>query len=205
MTFRAFSVSSRVVLAATTVLALSAATARDDVGQKSSQDLATIAQDAYIYGYPLMLMAETERRLTNVATAGDLAAPVNELARMTRIPDASFRAVVRPNVDTLYTSAFLDLSREPMILHVPNTGGRYYVVEMLDAYTNVFASPGKRTTGTEAHDFAIVGPRWTGTLPPGVEKIQAPTNMVWLIGRTQLDGPQDLPACVRLNQQFTLT
>src|SRR5688572_28035299 len=123
-------------------------------------------------------MDQTRKQSTNVASPSDIQTPVNQIARWTAISHAKFRRVVRPNADTLYTSAWIDLSHEPLVLHVPDTKGRFYVMEMLVAYSNVFASPGKRTTGTQAQDFAIVGPGWQGQLPAGVTRIDAPTNMV---------------------------
>ena len=78
-----------------------------------------------------------------------------------------------------------------MVLSVPNTNDRYYLLPMLDAYTNVFASPGKRTTGTEAGDFLITGPGYKGTVPANMKEIKALTNMVWILGRTQCNSPQD--------------
>jgi hypothetical protein len=173
--------------------------------QKTLENLENIAEDAYVFGYPLVLMAETRRQMTNVPEPMGMAAPINQFVRPKEMPDAEFRAVIRPNVDTLYATSFLDVTREPIVVHLPDTAGRYYLTPMLDAYTNVFAVPGSRTTGTEAHDFAIVGPGWSGELPERLEKLQAPTNLVWIINRTQLDGKADLRACVALNEQFTLT
>ena len=172
---------------------------------KPDTELATLAEDAYLYGYPLVLMDATMRAMTNVPEPKGEKAPVNQFARVDVLPDASFTSIVRPNVDTLYTSAFLDLEKEPIVLHMPDTQGRYYLMPMLDAYTNVFASPGKRTMGTKAKDFAIVGPGWKGTLPKGVTKIQAPTNLVWVLGRTQINGKDDLPSVVALTKDYTLT
>lgn len=171
---------------------------------RSDDDLQTIAEDAYIYGYPLVLMDVTRQVTTNVAAPTNDKAPPNQLARVGTLPTPGDRLVVMPNRDTLYTQAFLDLSKEPMVLHVPDTHGRYYLMPMLDAYSNVFASPGKRTTGTQAHDFAIVGPTWDGTLPNGVTRIVAPTNMVWLIGRTEIRGPADLPNVRALTDEVRL-
>lgn len=124
---------------------------------------------------------------------------------MRAFPDASFKDVVRATVDTLYSSAFLDLSKEPMVLSVPDTKGRYYLMPMLDAWTNIFASPGKRTTGTKAGHFAVTGPGWTGELPKGVQELKSPTNMVWIIGRTQTDGPKDYPAVHAIQDGYKLT
>jgi hypothetical protein len=75
---------------------------------------------------------------------------------------------------------------------------------MLDAWTNVFASPGKRTTGTKAGHFAITGPGWSGTLPKGVAEIKSPTSMVWLLGRTQTNGPKDYPAVHAIEDGYKL-
>jgi hypothetical protein len=108
-------------------------------------------------------------------------------------------------LDTLETCAFLDVSSEPMVMHIPETGERYYSMAMLDAYSNVFASPGKRTTGTEKYEVAIVGPNFSGFLPPGMRKIKAPTDRVWLIGRTQIRSQDDLHEVVELTKAYTLT
>ena len=161
--------------------------------------------EAVAYGFPLVIMDATRKKISNVAVPGAFAAPVNQFANVPEFPDSSFRDVVRANVDTLYSSAWLDLSKEPIVLSVPDTGGRYYLMPMLDAWTNIFASPGKRTTGTKAGHFAVTGPGWTGTLPVGVQQLKSPTNMVWLIGRTQTNGPKDYVAVRAIQKQYKLT
>lgn len=161
--------------------------------------------EAVVYGLPLIMMDLTKDKTTNVAKPEGFAAPVNQFVNVQAFPDASFKDVVRANVDTLYSSAFLDLSAEPIVLSVPDTHGRYYLMPMLDAWTNVFASPGKRTTGTKAGNFAVTGPGWTGKLPKGVTEIKAPTNMVWIIGRTQTNGPADYPAVHKIQSGYKLT
>jgi hypothetical protein len=162
--------------------------------------------EAYIYGYPLVLMDVTKQVMTRVSSPTTTGrAPLNQFSHVPSFPTAESRDVVSPNVDTLYSIAWLDLAREPLILHVPDTRGRYYVMEMLDAWTNVFAAPGKRTTGTKEGNFALAGPQWKGTLPSGVTRIQAPTNMVWIIGRTQTNGTRDCEAVAALQKHYTLT
>ena len=162
---------------------------------------------SYIYGYAPVAFAATRAIFTAVpdATTHVGFAPINQLARVNALANPNSRLVVRPNADTLYTQAWLDLSFEPMILHLPDTRGRYYLMEMLDAYTNVFASLGARTTGTSQGDYAIIGPNWKGTLPASIAGVvQAPTNAVWLIGRTLVRGQSDLANAVAVTNQYQL-
>lgn len=161
--------------------------------------------EAVVYGLPLIMMDLTKDKTTNVEKPEGFAAPVNQFVNVRAFPDASFKDVVRANVDTLYSSAFLDLTAEPVVLTVPDTHGRYFLLPMLDAWTNIFASPGKRTTGTKAGNYAVTGPGWTGKLPKGVTELKAPTNMVWIIGRTQTNGPADYPAVHKIQDGYKLT
>ena len=160
--------------------------------------------EAAIYGLPLVMMDLTAKRFTNTKRPSAMAAPVNQFAHVPIFPPATFKNVVRANVDTLYSSAFLDLSAEPLVLLVPDTDGRYFLLPMLDAWTNVFAAPGMRTTGTEAGAFVITGPGWTGSLPGSLQEIKSPTNMVWILGRTQTNGPEDYQAVHAVQAGFKL-
>jgi hypothetical protein len=174
-------------------------------GPEPAGELGQLAEDAYIYGYPLMLQDETRRQLTGVAAPEGVKAPVNQLAHLDQAPGPGPFPVVRPNLDTVYMSAFLDVSAGPVVLHVPDTQGRYYLAQLMDAYTNVFAAPGSRTLGEGTHDVAVVGPGWKGTLPSNLEHVTAPTNDVWLIGRVEIQGDGDRPRAARLARGFTLT
>ena len=107
-----------------------------------------IGVDAYLYFYPLVTMDVTRKQLTNRSPAKDLAGPMNTFVNVPAFPTADMQVVVRPNFDTLYSSGWLDLTKEPMVISAPDTGGRYYLLPMLDMWTDVFASPGWRTTGT---------------------------------------------------------
>jgi len=164
-----------------------------------------IAVEAYIYFYPLVLMETTRRVGTNVEKPVGMRTPMNTFGHVREFPPAEFRDVVRPNFDTLYSAAWLDLKKEPIILSVPDTGGKYYMMPMLDMWTDVFAVPGKRTTGTKAGTFALVGPKWNGTLPDGVVRIDSPTSIVWIIGRTQTNGPKDYAAVHKIQDGYRLT
>ena len=159
---------------------------------------------AVIYGLPLVLMDITMRKTTNVSTERRLAKPLNQFAHLRAFPSAAFKDVVRANVDTLYSSAFLDLAKEPLVLSVPDTHGRYYLLPMMDAWTNVFATTGSRTTGTKSGTFVITGPNWSGPMPDGMRQLKSPTNMVWILGRTQTNGPSDYSAVHALQDGYTL-
>ena len=161
---------------------------------------------AYIYGFPMMMMDLTREAATTVPTAGQFEAPVNQFAVMTEYPDASFRAVVRTGLDTLFAVAWADLDEEPLILSVPDTDGRYYVIALFDMWTNIFASIGSRTTGTEAGDFLIVGPNWQGTPPADVKQVyKSPSRFVWVNGQMRADGPKDYEVVNPLQKQYKLT
>ena len=157
----------------------------------SPKELKRIAQELYVFAYPLVLMEVTRRVTTNTETPQSVRAPMNAFAHLGGFPDASFTEVVRPNADTLYSSLWMDVRSEPLVIHVPDSGGRYYLLPMLDMWTDVFASPGARTSGTGEQTYAVVGPGWQGQLPGGVEEIRCPTGMAWLIGRAQTNGAAD--------------
>jgi len=165
-----------------------------------------IGVDAYLYFYPLITMDVTRKQLTNMEPGPEsLGGPMNTFANIPAFPTADMRAVVRPNFDTLYSTAWLDLTKEPMVISVPDTGGRYYLLPMLDMWTDVFASPGWRTTGTGAGNFLVTPPGWTGSVPDGFTEIKAPTPYVWIIGRTKTDGPADYDAVHKIQAGFKIT
>jgi uncharacterized protein (TIGR03000 family) len=164
-----------------------------------------LGTEAYVYGYPLVTMEMTRRVMTNTATPKDNHAPMGQFYNVRTYPDASFRDVTAPNADTLYSVAWLDLSKEPYVLSLPDEADRYYLMPMLDAWTNVFQVPGTRTTGTKAQTYAITGPNWKGAIPEGVTEYKSPTNMVWIVGRTYCTGtPDDYKAVHAIQDKYKL-
>jgi hypothetical protein len=150
--------------------------------------------DAYVYLYTLVTMEISRLQLTNVAETSDSKAPMNTFAHFREFPAADFKVVVRPNFDTLYSSVWLDLREGPIVVSAPaGSADRYYELPMYDMWTDAFAVPGWRTSGIDPADWAVVPPGWSGTLPDGLRRIDAPTPVVWIIGRTQTNGPSDYP------------
>src|SRR5262247_72949 len=193
------------LLAGTSLSTLSRAELGDFLGIGEGLEDFWLATDAYIYGYPLVTMEMTRRVVTNVPKLEGTRGPMGQLIRLREYPNASFRDVTAPNADTLYTSAFFDVGNEPWVLSIPDMKDRYYLMPMLDGWTNVFQVPGKRTTGTGAQTYAITAPGWTGTLPAGVKQLKSPTNMVWILGRIYCTGtPEDYKAVHEAQDAFTL-
>jgi hypothetical protein len=185
---------------------LASATAVAQQSGKLTEDEArAIGTEAYIYGYPLVTMEMTRRVMTNAAKPEGTRAPMGQFVNMRKYPDASFKDVTTPNADTLYSSAFLDLTREPYVLSLPDEHDRYFLMPMLSGWTDVFESPGKRTTGTDAQTYVITGPGWKGTVPQGMKQYKSPTNMVWVLGRTYSTGtPEDYKQVHALQDQYKL-
>jgi hypothetical protein len=192
-------------LAALLAVALPPA-ARAEAPAPSEQEAYEIGLEAYLYLYPLVTMEITRRVMTNVAPGvRDASGPDNAFHHARAYPTAAFREVVRPNFDTLYSIAWLDLTREPVVITSPDTHGRYFLLPLLDMWTEVFAVPGKRATGTGPQRYAVVPPGWSGRLPDGLERIEAPTPWVWVIGRIQTNGPKDYEAVHALQAGVTAT
>ena len=140
---------------------------------------------------------------------------MNTFVNVPEYPPADFKGVVRSNFDTLYSVSWLDMTKEPVVISAPDTDGRYYLLPMLDMWTDVFASPGWRTTGTKAGTFLVAPADWRPDLrerfaeefklPKDTQRIDAPTPYVWLIGRTKTDGPPDYDAVHKIQAGYKVT
>jgi len=159
-----------------------------------------------IFFAPRLVMVAAEKKLTDVdVVTSEGKAPLNNFSHTHRYPTAKDRIIVRLNTDTFYSSGWFNLNDEPYIIHLPKTDGRYYSIQINDVWTNAFAYLGKRATGSEEGNYAIVGPRWKGNLPAGVTKIVSPTNKIWIIGRIMFNGEDDMEIVTALQEKITAT
>jgi len=143
---------------------------------------------------------------TPAPNADGTAAPINQLAKMPYYVSPYFTNVVRINLNSLWTTGWVDLDQEPIVLSVPDTKGRYYVFSMMNMWTDVFGSVGKRTTGTGPGAFLIVGPNWQGSPPPDIKQtFRLSTRYAWLLGQTQANGPTDFAAVNAIHAGYKLT
>jgi hypothetical protein len=172
----------------------------------TEQEAHDIAVEAYLYLYPLVSMDVTRKQSTNIAPGKEFGkGPMNAFTNVPEYPPGNLRLVVRVNFDTLYSLAWLDMTKEPKVVSAPDTNGRYYLLPMLDMWTDVFASPGWRTTGTQAGNFLVTPPGWHGTTPSEMTRVNASTPYVWIIGRTKTDGPPDYDAVHKIQAGYKIT
>jgi hypothetical protein len=156
------------------------------------QKIDTIALQAYIYTYPLVLMDVTRKQMTNTkAGVVQSRGPMMHFTHLRAFPPAGFKEVVRPNFDTLYSLCWLDLTKEPAIIETPQVKERFYMLPLLDMWSDVFGVIGTYADGNEPQAYAICPQGWSGTLPEGVKRIDSPTPYVWLLGRIQTNGVKD--------------
>jgi len=175
--------------------------------EQAEEDLGFVrGAEAYIWAYPLTITAATAEIATNTdKSLPNGHAPFNEFGHVGKLITAADKDVVSSNADTIYSSAFVDLKQGAALISVPDTGGRYYSLMLEDVYTNVFGYIGLRATGSGAGKYLIVGPGWKGEVPEGAKRIDAPTPLVWVIGRTLVDGEKDMPNVAAIQKQYLLT
>ena len=165
---------------------------------------------AYVFFSPRLTYLRLEQAVVSngLGGSGSPGIPINTLYTQPTLATSSSsnNLLSSGNTDTLYTVGWLDLSKGPEVLHVPDMAGRYYAVQFTDPWGTVFAYVGRRTTGTQAGDYLISGPGWKGTVPAGVtQQIVAPNNTVALIGRTLVESDSDLATAYGLAKQIQVT
>ena len=175
----------------------------DFIQEKQAFHIGTLA---YLWGYPIVDMTKQMHNETNQVSANQaVLAPVNQFFRNENLITPSTSGELRaPNNDTLYLSGWFDLSKEPIVIDVPDTKNRYYTLAITDFFNEV-THLGRRTTGTKAQSFALIGPTWKGTLPPHVMAVQLATQKVWILGRISVASVNDLPAARALLRSFHST
>ncbi|ORI24601.1 hypothetical protein BH686_20865 [Rhodococcus erythropolis] len=172
---------------------------------KNRSRLEDLATQAWIFGYPLLIAAVSRDVMTATPTPVAMKAPLNQFAYARTTPDASFTDVVSPNADTLYSSGWLDVSTEPQVLSLPDFGTRYWLVPILDAWSDVFTVPGSRTVGRTGGPYLVAGPNWKGNVPKGLTLLRSPTAMNWIVARYATSGGTDLAEVHSLQDRTRLT
>ena len=167
------------------------------VDSETDENIWETVEDAYVYAFPLVIMDATKISATNTEEAVTEKAPVNQFIHSVALADAQFRNVVTPNVDTIYSQVWYDLSEEPMVYELPETD-RFCKVQVLDGWTNTAAVLDK------AGAYAITLSTWEGELPEGVTRIDVPTSMAWSITRIVLSGEEDLPNVYAIQEKMKL-
>lgn len=134
----------------------------------------------------------------------ELGLKFNTFSHLTQTPSPSFKTIVRPNVDTLYSVAYLQLSAGPVVIDIPTIKDRFYLIAMYDAWSNNFAGLGTQSNEGKAETYVITGPNFSGKIPKGLIQIKAPTNLVWIIGRTELLNTADKPFAVSVQKSYNM-
>ncbi len=160
----------------------------------------SLAAEAWIYGYPLVYNIHEMNNA--IAAPGLFHAPLNVFGHARKLAGPATR-FVSVNNDTLYTVAVVDVSEEPQILHLPDTHGRYYVMQFVDAWTNNFAYLGRRATGTEEAFYLLAGPNWTGDVPEGITLLRVPTDVFAIVGRYAVEQTDEDVTAVNALQDAT--
>ncbi|MGH9484081.1 MAG: DUF1254 domain-containing protein [Terriglobales bacterium] len=165
-----------------------------------------IALEAYTYGYSLITTEVTRVQMTNVSAPEGLHAPMETFMNVKRYPPADFHAITAPNADTLYSIAWLDLGKEPIVFSHPDMGKRYFMFPMYSLWMPVVETPSSRTTSGKAANFLVTGPGWSGQVPAGMTEIKSPTRYIVILGRIYANGTDaDYTAVNALQAELKLT
>ena len=163
-----------------------------------------VAEDIYIYGYPALLMDINRRMHTAAPYPSARSAPVNQFAHERFLPELRETSIAHAQADCLKSSAWLDVSKEPVVLTVPRIN-RYHLFSFFSGWYEIFGSISPRTATTQGEHFGFAGPHWTGKLPAGVKRVTAPTETIWIDGCFAVDGAEDIELVHRLQDQCRLT
>ncbi|TDM52191.1 DUF1254 domain-containing protein [Aliivibrio fischeri] len=172
------------------------------------QESYILATNAYLWGSTLVRMEQIVRKYTDMSQPQNdtsYRAPLNHFGHARRLPTNLDTDMPTANRDTLYSSAVVDVSNEPLILSTPAVKDRYFVIDLFDMWHNLFKYVGTRETGTNAQKIMIVPPNWVGDIPTGLTVIEAPTTKIWLWGRTQVFGEKDYQNVHDIQNKYTLT
>ncbi|KPK49193.1 MAG: hypothetical protein AMJ63_17060, partial [Myxococcales bacterium SG8_38_1] len=202
-----------IMVGAAVVLVAGCSKGESSPGPKDGSDSAIspaetqeIAEEAYIYAYPMMENYRTMYVQAIDRTAPAYIGPFNELHHMTELLGPQFKDVVRPNNDTMYSMAWIDLRAQPVVITVPSIENRYYSVQLIDMFTHNFAYMGTRATGGESGSYVVAGPQWAGTKPGDTREVfRSQSNFVYCIVRIEARGPDDVTTVNRLQEGFRLT
>ena len=198
--------SIRVLILAIILISFGVASFAESAEELTPDEIQSIAEDAYIFGYSLITSEVTRVQMTNVPEVEGLHAPMGQFINVKRYPPADFRGVSAPNADTLYSLAWIDLGKEPIVFSHPDMGKRYYLFPMYSLWMPVIDSVGSRTTGEKAATYLITGPGWEGKVPDGMMQIKSPTRYFLILGRTYADGTEaDYKKVNALQAQYDLT
>lgn len=168
-------------------------------------ELTSIAEEAWTFGLPIVLVEKQFDFNSYVTNPTIGKAPVNQFGHIRQFVDASNHAIVGFNSDHLYSFASIDLTNGPLVLSIPEMGDRYWLMQLIDAWNGVPASPGSREYGGKARNFVIVGPDFKGDIPKELEVLKSPTNLAMVGGRTYCAGPDDYSIVNKLQDQYKLT
>jgi len=203
-----------VLMALTLALSLPASSGTLSPDKAREKQAYAFGVQAYIWGYPMVVMAKSRAAMTAsdspdtpkaFAQFGKIVGPVNQVSNAWEMLGPSFSAVQSVNSDTLYEIIWGDSTDEPYVLHIPDTKGRYYTFQFIDAWTNNYFYASTRTMGSQDQDYAIVAPGWTGKLPEGVTRIESPTPTHFIIGRIYVADKKDTAAVNELQKKVTMT
>ena len=168
------------------------------------EEAQAIAAEAYVYGFPMVMGYKTMYAYAVDEKSPEYKGPFNHIGCEARVYTSDDKAIVTPNSDTPYCFVWADLRQEPLVLTVPKLEAeRFYHWQLIDLYTHNFAYVGTLTTGNGANKFLIAGPNWTGAKPPGINKVMASeTDFIFVVVRTQLFSPDDLPQVKKIQSAY---